>query len=77
MKKIITLLMALSFGFATLTQAGSLAFLKHAPALHLTKSGKPDKRYNENKHFIKAGKPDMRYNNSKTTAAKKTPPKKN
>ena len=76
MKKITTLFLALTFGFATLTQAGTLGYFKQAPAQHLTKSGKPDKRYNENKHLTKAGKPDMRYNSSKKAAAKKTAPKK-
>ena len=42
---------------------------------HLTKSGKPDKRYNENKHLKKDGTPDMRYNTSKKAAAKKAPAK--
>ena len=76
MKKIFTLLTVLVFGLATLTQAGPLAYFKQAPAQHLTKSGKPDKRYNENKHLTKAGKPDMRYKTSKQAAAKKAPPKK-
>ena len=75
MKKIFTLLTVLLFGFSTLTQANTLTYFKQAPAQHLTKSGKPDKRYNENKHLTKAGKPDMRYNTSKK-AAKKSPPKK-
>ena len=76
MKKIFTFLTVLVFGLATLTQAGPLAYFKQAPAQHLTKSGKPDKRYNENKHLTKAGKPDMRYKTSKQAAAKKAPPKK-
>ncbi len=76
MKKIFTLLTALLFGLATLTQAAPLTYLKQAPAQHLTKNGKPDKRYNENKHLTKAGKPDMRYNTSKKAANKKTTQKK-
>ena len=76
MKKISTLLAVLLFGLATLTQAGPLAYFKQAPAQHLTKSGKPDKRYNENRHLTKSGKPDMRYSTSKKAAAKKTPSKK-
>jgi hypothetical protein len=39
---------------------------------HLTKSGKPDKRYSENKHLKKDGTPDMRYKSSKKAAAKKS-----
>lgn len=41
---------------ATLAQAGTLDYDRQAPAQHLTKSGKPHKRYNENKHLTKAGK---------------------
>jgi alpha-beta hydrolase superfamily lysophospholipase len=39
---------------------------------YLTKSGKPDKRYNENKHLKKDGTMDMRYKSSKKAAKKKT-----
>jgi len=74
MKRILTLLTVLMFGFATITQANPSTYFKQAPAQHLTKSDKPDKRYNENKHLTKSGKPDMRYTTSKKAAAKKTSP---
>lgn len=76
MKRIFTLLTVLMFGLATITQAGPSSYFKQAPAQHVTRSGKPDKRYNENKHLTKAGKPDMRYSTSKKAAAKKSASKK-
>lgn len=69
MRKLIVLLMLTLFSFAAINQTNAFAFQQ--PAQHLTKSGKPDKRYNENKHLKKDGTPDMRYNTSKKAAAKK------
>lgn len=68
MKKLITLMTALLFACATLTQtvASPVSFQQH-----LTKSGKPDKRYKENKHLTKAGKPDMRFKSNNPNAGKK------
>ena len=60
------MLMLTVFSFSTII---STAFAQQ----HMTKSGKLDKRYNENKHVKKDGTPDMRYNTSKKAAAKKKP----
>jgi len=75
MKKLFTFLAILTFGFATLTQAATPAYfasINTPQQQHLTKSGKPDKRYNENKHLKKDGTPDMRYKTSKKAAKKKS-----
>ncbi len=71
MKKLFTFLAILTFGFATLTQAAN-ARINAPQQQHLTKSGKPDKRYNENKHLKKDGTSDMRYKTSKKAAKKKS-----
>jgi hypothetical protein len=70
MKKIFTLLTLLIFGLAILKQANAFTFngYRQQPT---TKSGKPDKRYNANKHLKKDGTSDMRYKTSKKAAAKK------
>ena len=70
MKKLFTFLAILTFGFATLTQAATQAYSLKADTSkqHMTKSGKPDKRYNENKHLKKDGTPDMRYKANKAKA---------
>lgn len=71
MKRIYTLLTVLMFGWATLSYANPASALpQRQPQQHLTKSGKPDKRYNENKHLKKDGTPDMRYKSSKKSTAK-------
>ncbi|MDB5124744.1 MAG: hypothetical protein JWP94_2873 [Mucilaginibacter sp.] len=67
MKKIFALLTAFMFGFTTLTQTATASNYVQ----HLTKSGKPDKRYNDSKHLKKDGTMDMRYKSSKKAAAKK------
>lgn len=67
MKKIFAILTALLFSLATLMQvnASAAALFQQKPQPHLTKDGKPDKRYKENKPVLrKDGKPDMRYKNS-------------
>ena len=70
MKKLLILLTALVFSMATLTQANASAF--GVLQQHLTKSGKPDRRFKENKPPLrKDGKPDMRYKASQP--AKHTP----
>ncbi|QQL50145.1 hypothetical protein [Mucilaginibacter ginkgonis] len=61
MKKLITIIALVLFSFSTFAQQ------------HMTKSGKPDKRYNENKHLKKDGTPDMRYSTSKKAMTKKKP----
>jgi hypothetical protein len=70
MKKLMNLLVALTLSFATTTfvHASVYAYL---PQQHLTKNGKVDKRYNENKHLKKDGSMDIRYKSSKKTNAKK------
>jgi hypothetical protein len=76
MKKLFTLLTILLFGLSTLSTAiASSNFLDQEPT-KTTKSGKPDKRYNENKHLKKDGTSDMRYKTSKKAAAKKQEVKK-
>ncbi|QQL50185.1 hypothetical protein [Mucilaginibacter ginkgonis] len=54
MRKLITIIALVLFSFSSV-------FAQQ----HMTKSGKPDKRYNENKHLKKDGTPDMRYSTSK------------
>ncbi len=71
MKKLFTFLSILMFGFAISTQAAN-ARINAPQQEHRTKSGKPDKRYNENKHLKKDGTPDMRYKTSKKAARKKS-----
>jgi len=67
MKKMFAMLMIALMSFGTITtQVFALP-----PQQHLTKSGKPDKRYSENKHLTKKGKPDMRYKSSKKGMKKK------
>lgn len=68
MKKLISLLLLAILSFGTVAFNNVLA---QTPKQHTTKSGKPDKRYNENKNLKKDGTPDMRYNTSKKAAAKK------
>ncbi|NCD68570.1 hypothetical protein [Mucilaginibacter agri] len=70
MKRLMSLLMLAMFSFGTVTFNSALA---QKTQQHMTKSGKPDKRYNENKNLKKDGTPDMRYNTSKKAAAKKKP----
>jgi len=72
MKKLFTFLAILTFGFATLTQAANSSRTNAPQQQHLTKSGKPDKRYNANKHLKKDGTSDMRYKSSKKAARKKS-----
>jgi len=76
MKKLFIFLAILTFGFATLTQAATPVYFAgtntQQQQQHLTKSDKPDKRYNENKHLKKDGTPDMRYKSSKKAAKKKS-----
>ena len=78
MKKLFALCIAVAISLASLTQANA-APLQAKPTQHLTKDGKPDKRYKENKPVLrKDGKPDMRYKTSQAAAAGKpttTPPK--
>lgn len=67
MRKLIALLTVLLFSLATLTQvnASAVTLFQQKPTPHLTKDGKPDKRFKENKPVLrKDGKPDMRYKNS-------------
>lgn len=67
MKKIIAMFMLIMMGFGTITaSAYALPQIQH-----MTKSGKPDKRYKENKHLKKDGTPDMRYKSSKSGMKKK------
>ena len=72
MKKLFTLLTALLFGFATLTQANvPNLVLKADTAKHLKKDGTPDKRFKDNKApkgpLKKDGTPDKRFKANKTT----------
>jgi len=71
MKKIFTLLTMLVLAFATMTQVNASTF-SAVYQQHLTKSGKPDKRYNANKHLKKDGTPDKRFKANKPAAPKKT-----
>lgn len=73
MKKLLTILTVLMFSLATLTQAiaSPSALFQQKP--HLTKDGKPDRRYKEHKSdnkpvLRKDGKPDMRYKKSQEHA---------
>jgi hypothetical protein len=71
MKKLFSLLTILLFGWSTFSTAIAGSHFFHQEPTKMTKSGKPDKRYNENKHLKKDGTSDMRYNTSKKGAAKK------
>lgn len=78
MKKLLALFIAVAISLFTLSQTNA-APMQTKPAQHLTKDGKPDKRYKENKPVLrKDGKPDMRYKTSQAAVAGKpttTPPK--
>jgi hypothetical protein len=69
MKKVFTLLTALMFAFATLTTVSASNSFTYQQ--HMTKAGKPDRRYKENKKLTKAGKPDMRFKSNNPNAGKK------
>ena len=71
MKKIFTMLTILLFGLSTFSTAFASSNLSNQEPTKMTKSGKPDKRYNANKHLKKDGTSDMRYKTSKKAAAKK------
>ncbi|MDB4903807.1 MAG: hypothetical protein JWQ63_3088 [Mucilaginibacter sp.] len=80
MKRIIILLTAVIFSFAT--QAKMVVNYRQTPATsqHLKKNGTPDKRYKSNKStttpastgpLTKSGKPDMRYKANNPNAGNK------
>ena len=69
MKKIIAMLALTAFSFSSISNSN--ASVLFANFQHLTKSGKPDKRYNDSKHLKKDGTTDMRFKESKKAAAKK------
>ena len=78
MKRLFTLLTAVLFTFATLTQSHAATFKQTAP-VHTKKDGTADKRFKENKTVKgptkKDGTPDMRYKANKPTAKAATKPK--
>lgn len=82
MKRIIILITAIIFSFAT--QATIAVNYRQTPATsqHLKKNGTPDMRYKSNKAsstskgpLTKSGKPDMRYKANNPNAGKKKKPK--
>ena len=68
MRKLIAMLMLTMLSFGTITVSSAYAIPLQQ---HMTKSGKPDKRFKENKHLKKEGTPDMRYKSSKSAMKKK------
>jgi len=70
MKKLITLLSVFLFSFATFNQVNANTYSVKQSVAHITKSGKPDKRYTASKHLKKDGTPDMRYKANKQAAGK-------
>lgn len=78
MKKLFTLLTMLMFSVATFAKVPAISYKNSADTTHLTKNGKKDMRYKDNRAagpVTRSGKKDMRYkaNNPNAGAKKKTP----